>query len=170
MDNTPGRLVAFDPSLSCTGYALFVQGNLKKAGIVQTHAGTPWGKRLWDLMGTLPLKLSVERYDVRVMEWPQVYGLDTAASVLEVAAAGGAIASVYGGEFVRVLPREWKGQVPKTAHNRRVLKVLSETELGYLESVVTATSLRNNMIDAVGLGLWALGRLVGPKTIQEVSR
>jgi hypothetical protein len=55
-----------------------------------------------------------------------------------------------------VYPYEWKGQMPKAAMNKRVLKTLTETERSRIESVGAKD---HNTLDAVGIGLWAVGRL-----------
>lgn len=60
-----------------------------------------------------------------------------------------------------VNPHEWKGSVEKSIHNERVLNRLTPAETSiykqYVERAV-APSLRNNVIDAIGLGLVVLGR------------
>ena len=48
--------------------------------------------------------------------------------------------------------------MPKDIHNRRVLKALSESELAVLPKRPRAKTPDNNMVDAVGIGLWRLGR------------
>lgn len=59
-----------------------------------------------------------------------------------------------------VLPSEWKGQVPKQIHEKRILGALSGQELSRVPGrSELAASKRHNVIDAVGLGLWKLGRL-----------
>jgi hypothetical protein len=59
-----------------------------------------------------------------------------------------------------VLPRTWKGTVPKSITERRVLEVLDarETQLLYSTKSARARSLDSNVVDAVGIGLWRLGR------------
>ena len=55
---------------------------------------------------------------------------------------------------VGVSPSAWKGQVPTKIHGPRILKALKGFE------VAAMTDEKNhNTIDAVGLGLWVLGRL-----------
>ena len=56
----------------------------------------------------------------------------------------------------RVFPAAWKGQVPKKIMTARILSKLSPTELGCIEQIGAKT---HNTIDAVGIGLWKLGRL-----------
>lgn len=53
-----------------------------------------------------------------------------------------------------VQPSVWKGQVPKKVHGARIIEALKK------EEIEKAMSIKNhNTIDAVGIGLWALGRL-----------
>ena len=56
----------------------------------------------------------------------------------------------------RVFPAQWKGQVPKKAMNQRILKRLSLFEAARIQS---AGAKSHNVIDAVGIGLFACGRL-----------
>ena len=58
-----------------------------------------------------------------------------------------------------VWPMTWKGSVPKKIHNRRVLAALTEEERGKLPKRPRAKDYDHNMVDAVGLGLWKLGRM-----------
>jgi hypothetical protein len=57
-----------------------------------------------------------------------------------------------------VTPHEWKGSVSKEISNRRVLKKLKSEELAVLNAVKCAESARHNVIDAIGIALWKLGR------------
>jgi len=55
---------------------------------------------------------------------------------------------------VGVSPSAWKGQVPKKIHGNRIFNELSR------EEILAVVSIENhNTIDAIGLGLWVLGRL-----------
>ncbi len=66
------------------------------------------------------------------------------------------IAGAMGTEWVT--PSEWKGHVPKDIHQPRILKALDARERA-LVLFVNPPSLRHNAIDAIGIGLFALGRL-----------
>ncbi len=72
------------------------------------------------------------------------------------------LAAVVGGHektfknHVRVFPAQWKGQVPKKIMNARVLSRLSPQERLRIEDSGSKT---HNTIDAVGIGLYRLGRL-----------
>lgn len=58
-----------------------------------------------------------------------------------------------------VVPTTWKGSVPKEIHNERVLKHLTVEELARVPLRPRAKTPDNNCVDAVGIGLWKLGRL-----------
>lgn len=60
------------------------------------------------------------------------------------------------GRIVHVYPRTWKGQVPKKIHTARTLAKLTSSERGVLPEL--PASKLHNVLDAVGLGLWLLGR------------
>ncbi len=53
-----------------------------------------------------------------------------------------------------VTPSAWKGQTPKKIHGPRIIEALNDDEK---QAVLTLKN--HNTIDAVGLGLWVLGRL-----------
>jgi hypothetical protein len=53
-----------------------------------------------------------------------------------------------------VSPSGWKGQVPKKIHGVRIIAALTKEEISNVVSIAN-----HNTIDAIGLGLWALGRL-----------
>lgn len=69
------------------------------------------------------------------------------------------LALVVGRLYPDVLykPREWKGQVPKDAMVKRIESKLTQEEKGRIEKC--SASLRHNVLDAVGIGLFHLGRL-----------
>jgi hypothetical protein len=52
-----------------------------------------------------------------------------------------------------VTPAVWKGSVPKEICQSRILKKLEPEELSVLDK-------NHNAMDAVGIGLWKLGRYV----------
>jgi hypothetical protein len=68
-------------------------------------------------------------------------------------AAGRSCASV--GLIHYYTPQQWKGSVPKTVMERRIRSKLAPDELATLPTGAKA----HNAIDAVGLGLYHLGRL-----------
>lgn len=59
-------------------------------------------------------------------------------------------------DVVEFQPMQWKGNVPKPIMAKRILSVLDETELAKINRVGYKD---HNTIDAIGIGLYALGRL-----------
>lgn len=56
-------------------------------------------------------------------------------------------------------PREWKGQVPKDVHVRRIENTLTDEEKACMQKC--PASLRHNMLDGIGIGLFHVRRLQG---------
>lgn len=97
-----------------------------------------------------------------IVEVPTGRGGNTKATpdnLIALALSAGRVIGRYEqlGQLVRtVTPNQWKGSVPKAIHHKRIRAALGEDELRLL---VGATG---DVIDAVGIGLWELGRLEGP--------
>lgn len=77
-----------------------------------------------------------------------------AGSVYKLAFLVGYIAHAFDFEceVIVTTPMEWKGQLPKDVIQRRVI-----SRLGAAKCI--GLNIRSHAWDAVGLGLWALGRL-----------
>lgn len=93
-----------------------------------------------------------------VIEMPQVYrtGQARLKDVAELAFSAGAVAARYE-NVVRYLPSEWKGQVPKKLHQERIMAALDPGECEVLDGCKKKDL--THILDAVGLGLFHLGRL-----------
>lgn len=141
------ELIAIDPG-NTTGWATFdpTTGLLHYAGTTSVQS--------W-------LAVDERPYSTLVIEIPQVYRASQSKGdpndLIKVAVQAGQWIerfSCTGAAVRRVLPNEWKGQVPKTVHNKRVLACLTEDEKTRI-----LPSLDHNMVDAIGLGLFHLKRL-----------
>jgi hypothetical protein len=62
-------------------------------------------------------------------------------------------AQTLGAKCELVRPSEWKGNVPKRIHHERILARLTGVERVLTEGV------SGDALDAIGIGLWKLGRL-----------
>jgi hypothetical protein len=93
-----------------------------------------------------------------VIEMPQVYrtGQARLKDVTELAFSAGAIAARYE-NVIRYLPAEWKGQVPKNIHQARIMAALTQSERKILDGIKKKDL--QHILDAIGLGLFHLGRL-----------
>lgn len=100
-----------------------------------------------------------------VVEIPQVYRRDpTKASALITTAyrAGQLVMLVdhrHGGDWMapvisKVLPRQWKGQVPKAIHNARVKAALTPPERALLDAAKFTKGQMDDVLDAIGLAKW----------------
>lgn len=114
-----------------------------------------------DAVATNPDVRAFGRADELVLEVPQVYHQrfqkGDQSDLIEVAGVAGALSSVLAADrHYGYLPRQWKGQVPKEIHNARVLSKLSGSETANIQPC--AASLRHNVLDGIGLGLFHLKR------------
>lgn len=109
--------------------------------------------------------LGLDSCETLLCEWPQIYpGPRTADpnDLLPLTACIGAVAALTKhATLTTVAPRIWTGSRPKIPNHARIYKRLSETERSVLEAAFlgVAKSLQHNIIDAVGIGLYGLGRL-----------
>lgn len=150
--------LAIDPGVT-TGWASFANGCLYQCGL-----GATWARTF--------------QYAPIVIEKPQVYphtGAKEANDLIDLAIMVGEYKRELGPDGVELVrPHAWKGNTPKHVHHNRVRRVLLPPELTllgpaleYLAACEKATEgLRkpptgrwHNLLDAVGLGLWKLGRL-----------
>lgn len=100
-----------------------------------------------------------------VIEHPVIYPggrTKNPNDVLKVAINAGE----WGGRFRHVAryvkPQQWKGNVPKAVHQPRIWAKLTNTERKVfddcLDTAKVPKSKRHNVIDAIGIGLYAVGR------------
>ena len=159
----PNVTVSIDPGLRHLGLATFCDETLTYAGLIKNPETTARGPKAWVAMA----EVVAREVDDRVLmthdfasEVPQVYarGPGDPADLLELAGVVGAVAAVIGaGRATGYLPRVWKGQVPKAVMCRRIEDRLSDDEKDAVEKC--PASLRHNVLDAIGIGLYHLGRL-----------
>jgi len=155
----PTSLLAIDPGRS-TGWALFRDGTLYRAGTVSAPdarctstrtaailrgviAAVPWGE------GGFPADLvAVEEMEYR----PGTAGSNP-GDLLGVQAIAG-VCTALGSEFRFVTARTWKGSVPKAVSDARTKAALSGDEV-----LLFVRAGSDHARDAVGIGLYVLGRL-----------
>ncbi len=133
-----------DPGAS-TGWALYENGVLAECG-----ACVP-GARTWT------------HIDACVAEKPQVYPRDNVDpnNLITLAVSLGIVLGplvLAGVPVVYVLPRDWKGQLPKDVHAKRIVARLKPAELEVYRAAYAPldAKARTDLTDAVGLGQWAL--------------
>ena len=146
-------LLAVDASTRATGWATYAGQELTACNLIRA-------KNVLDMIEAVRNRLPHGLPGV--LELPQVYRQRQQKGdpndLIGVAAVAGACAMICTPPIRLVLPREWKGTVPKHIDNARTLRTLTRAELRIVEACECPDHLMDNVLDAVGLGLWHLGR------------
>jgi hypothetical protein len=152
--------VALDPGKWKMGLAVFHDGVLRVACPVRVLKGRPWSET--DAVNAV-LRAAPEgavRWDI---ERPQVYRNTGRSSVQDDVEALTHLVDrlahelrPLGAEVHLHAPYAWKRSVPKKVHHRRLKAALSPKEAALLVGLGDASL---DVWDAVGIGLFALGRV-----------
>jgi hypothetical protein len=111
----------------------------------------------------LPAEAKRVKLDLLVVEHPVIYpGMPSKDlnDLIDVATVGAAVNSALylnANAYQTVFPAEWKGNVPKKTMLERIKSRLTPEELKRCE--FTNKSDNEDLLDAVGMGLWHSGRL-----------
>jgi hypothetical protein len=137
-----GTLLTIDPGTTATGIAIFTAlGELCRAWLVPD----PY---------CMAQRVSS---DEMLIEIPRAYGAGSPVDpndLIKLALLGGYLAGINNSaRRWYIHPQDWKGQVPKKIDNERTLRQLKDNERHIL-----GERPNHNVVDAVGIGLWALGR------------
>jgi hypothetical protein len=152
----PFGLIAIDPGKHHLAWAKFLEGRLVACGLAE---GEP--RELADVLEEIGARGEA------VIEVPRVYPSrrwrGDPNDLIDVALTAGVAAGVLcrlGTKIEYVRPGTWKKNVPKRIHNDRVRSALDDHERLLFETCGVAAFKRHNVLDAIGLGLWRLGRKV----------
>ena len=147
MSVAQNKIVAIDPGVHQTGWAVFENDRLINAGMAPSL----------DLFSFLPSQVFK-----MVIEKPEKYP-DKHITHRDIDKLLGLVAFIsdqakqQGWRVEAVKPSRWKGQVPKAVHQNRIKAAMKRGE----GAAVTwpAPYLCHNVFDAIGIGLFACGRL-----------
>lgn len=147
------RLISIDPGVKYFAYAVFEDGVLQDAEKCYVNNVRRFANE------HMPRAL--------VCEKPVVYRHIPSNIVVDLAIAAGIVVSSYqlatGAEVVWYTPTQWKGSRPKKDHQRDcILPSLSLDELSLIKIKTSRTrqpKWDKDIVDAVGIGLYHLGRL-----------
>lgn len=152
-------MICIDPGLRGVGIAQFGHSGLVSAAYIKNPRERGRGYE-----AHLRLGLEVGFWGPAgevLIEHPRIYpGMPNKDlnDLLDVVAVGAACAVALNPSYVlTVYPSEWKGTVKKSVMLERIRKALSPEELARCE--FTNKSDDEDLLDAVGIGLWRLGRL-----------
>lgn len=152
------NILAIDPGLRVLGAALFIKGKLAQAHVIKNPCKTERGPKAWVAMANAVITEVGRQVDDCVVELMQLYAKGKAKpdDLMQLYGVAGAIVHASNASYYEgYLPKEWKSNVPKNIHNKRVLEKLEGRELHCLPP---DSSFLHNAIDAVGIGLFYLGR------------
>jgi hypothetical protein len=160
-------LLALDPGLRYPAVAVFKNGVLVHASRVKvpgTSHKLAMGPRCMNVARLVNVHVSPYcPVDELVIEWPRCYNRmkGDPADLFPLAGIGLALAGMLGIAPDAPTAPEWIGNIPKnagpgdpwsSARGQRIKSRLSQEELSCI-------IVSHDAIDAVGLGLWKLGRL-----------
>ncbi len=159
------KLIAVDPGLRACGVAVFDDGKLSDAMLLENAYPGDERTRLWTGMYDAFQRRFPEGvyfFDDIVVEKPQIYDRSPNKNNLVDLSiiAGAAALALYGRNgygIVDYWPHEWKGNVDKKVMTERIRGWMSLDELAVLPTLPKAKI--HNVIDAVGLGIHRLSVL-----------
>lgn len=153
------HLVAIDPGLRHCGVALFVVHEAPRAALVRNSELEARGPlthlRMAEAVSKQLRAWGVPFASMRLaIEFPRIYPQSDQQKgdlndIVELGGVVSAIVSWLAVEDVQVLyPQDWKAQVPKKLMTERIKK-----------RAAWCASKDHNVLDAVGIGLFALGEM-----------
>lgn len=153
-------LLSIDPGLRGCGVAFWKNSTLEKASYVKNPSPAD-GPAAWTVMAFAVSSEFRQAYDADVaVEIPRVYpGVreNDPNDLLQLAGVVGAIVGhIYPLSVRHYYPADWKGQVPKAVMTSRIVERVTQEEHSRVNSV---GRLDHNTWDAVGIGLFHLGRM-----------
>lgn len=162
-------VLGIDPDTQASGWVLW-QGEAPLAyGLIRTSGRLRgYSCAAAQAEGTILLKrfLRMDPPDLVVVEAQQHYPGSpvNANDLISLAACAGAlIGSVASelapeGRILTPLPAEWKGQVPKAIHHKRLAKDLEKLQGARFDGEPIPKGRFKEVADALGLALWGLRR------------
>lgn len=157
-------LLAIDPGLRTTGWACFSECPQGTWALFDVGLSRCTSRVFSDVLKVHDRQVPRLADGRVVVEKMQIYDITKSKAdpedLVNLSILGGHLAQ-HGREATFVEPRTWKGQRPKNAMLPLLKKYLSEIEFLVMESKlapIRAKSLLHNAHEAVGIGLWALGR------------
>src|SRR5574343_905233 len=168
------HLLAVDPSLRGTGWALFENEVLTRCGVFEGPPGMSRIEGVSALMKAAAAQLFVTVNNAEVvLEFPRIYPKGAQErrtdhvdpnDLLWVAAVAGAFAA-QANTVKSYYPSDWKGQSKKEKTLRLVLQACTPAERAVIERVTGHK--RHNAVDAVGIGMYHLKR-IGRNVLREL--
>jgi len=141
------QIMGIDPGLTATGVGFFAYGR------IYSHTIRPAGGTLTERIHTICNRLKDYDVGLLVIELPQVYQGGKAKGdpndLIKLAALVGALSyTIKSVRTILVSPGQWKGQLPKDVHHKRIKK--------RMQDYVCYGGLSKDSLDALGLCFWGV--------------
>lgn len=149
-------LISIDPGVKALGAAVWSGGRLKRALCsVAPHGLHLGGCVEWHIASLheyLPREVALEVMQERRMVPSQ--------DLMDVNVVGGIVAGTLSTRVVLCTSQSWKGGTPKSVNHARTRAQLDDGETKILAAALASCPKRHHkeILDAVGIGLWSLGR------------
>lgn len=153
-------MLCVDPGLRGCGVAEFNEHELLRAAYVKNPVEFGRGYVAHNGMGGAVAGWC-HKASVALIEHPVIYPGSAQQKgdlndLLDVVAVGASVASHYS-KPITVFPSDWKGNVPKDVMTERIRRAITDEERSRIEKC--PANLMHNVLDAIGIGLWKLGRI-----------
>lgn len=147
------EIVAIDPGINFCGVASFKNKNLVYCKLINT-------KEFLGHTGVFLNSKDIKYY----IELPQIYQqklwIGNPNDLINLAVIVGRLQQILGAKETELIsPHLWKGSVKKEIMLKRIRKLLTIKEKKLFLDLVLPKSKAHNVLDAIGLGLWAVRRL-----------
>lgn len=162
-------LLAVDPGLNASGWALFDCQTLQRCGLARVTGKGRSAERVAAMAHAVAACYTEDQRLAIVIEQPQHYqprfSKGDPQDLAMLSLLCGAILSEIPAHSQRLIyPREWKGTIPKRTklddyviHKRNLQELRLYERATYLKELDRVPAgLRHNVADAVGIGLWAI--------------
>lgn len=140
-------ILTIDPGKRQCGWAIFLHDRLYACGL--------WRDEI----------RSSQAVTRTIVEIPQVYTRTKSKGdpndLIDIAVKGGWLAGKMApyATLEMIRPQQWKGTVDPEVMLDRIYNRLTDVEQALLSAAPCPASLRHNIVDAIGIGLHAVGRL-----------
>jgi hypothetical protein len=155
-------VLALDPGLRACGWAVFEELRLVTCGCARTK-GSATGPEQWRKMAVEMHKASLCcTPDGLAVEYMQTRKGMSAAhdNLIQLTWVSGLLAGYLDTELLAVPANDWTGGRKKEANHPVIESFLDASELAVLRKGMASTikGHHKEVLDAVGIGLWAVGR------------
>jgi hypothetical protein len=163
-------LLSIDPGLTGTGWAYWLHGELKEVGVLKAGGKRDWWLRAADLAEQITelceeREVGANRSVSVIAEFTEYHAAATSnmgwrtGDLQRLTFLCGIIAgAILPRSYTPITTSGWKGQLPKDVAAKRVEKIVGARRCRHLGLPEIKRRSDTHAWDAVGIGLWALGK------------